>query len=385
MSFIQPFDDAFRQEVAAITQDSTRSDAALHEDAARHLRVLANPSFADVDQPAWVRRIQQFTWMWIMYTSSGLFSALYQTADQLGFAEGSATSPPPSDRDRCVAEALAKLATAWTAHFLWPYFVDGTKSASEVLAKRISLRLGLFQSLTSESTVTTPQGDNDRRLVSKEDLLKRSRYVCCMTVCVHIRAPREFFDGPGSVAVSDLQVAHIFRPPRALRERGMRPDDEVITVDILKHYCHGRISVDPDSVEATQGATPSLIEPRNALVLERNTCAAFHSFKWCLHPSREQVANEYYVEVHERNWLGVEYVASQDNVTFEDHSHQFTADSKWSIDLPDAELLRVHAALAGVLQLSEVLTAFQAIVFECEGLDAEECEREHVLAVCGRV
>ena len=48
-----------------------------------------------------------------------------------------------------------------------------------------------------------------------------------MTECVHIRAPQEFFDGPGPVTVHDLQMAHIFRPPRALREHGMREDDEV--------------------------------------------------------------------------------------------------------------------------------------------------------------
>ena len=64
---------------------------------------------------------------------------------------------------------------------------------------------------------------------------------------------------------------------------------------------------------------------------------------------------------------------NRESVTFEDHSHEYSSDSQRSIDLPDAELLRVHAAIAGALQLSEVIVVFEAIVLECEGLDAEEC------------
>ena len=137
MPFSQPFDDAFREEVAVLTRDSTLSNTALHDDAARYLRVLAHPSSAEINQPAWVRRIQQFTRMWVMYTSSSLFNALYQTADQLGLvagkryvsatvcvsamhAESAATAGSREDMDRRVAEALAELATAWAAHFLWP-------------------------------------------------------------------------------------------------------------------------------------------------------------------------------------------------------------------------------------------------------------------------
>ena len=64
---------------------------------------------------------------------------------------------------------------------------------------------------------------------------------------------------------------------------------------------------------------------------------------------------------------------NRESVTFEDHSHEYSSDSQRSIDLPDAELIRVHAALAGALQLSEVIVVFEAIVLECENLDAEEC------------
>ena len=66
---------------------------------------------------------------------------------------------------------------------------------------------------------------------------------------------------------------------------------------------------------------------------------------------------------------------NRESVIFEDHSHEYPSESgsQRSIDLPDAELLRVHAALAGALQLSEVIVVFEAIVLECENLDAEEC------------
>ena len=66
-----------------------------------------------------------------------------------------------------------------------------------------------------------------------------------MTECVHIRAPREFFDGPEPVTVHDLQMAHIFRPPRALREHGMREDDEVRISSIIRS---GEALLSPDHV-----------------------------------------------------------------------------------------------------------------------------------------
>ena len=64
---------------------------------------------------------------------------------------------------------------------------------------------------------------------------------------------------------------------------------------------------------------------------------------------------------------------NRESVTFEDHSHEYSSDSQRSIDLPDAELLCVHAAFAGALQLSAAIVVFEAVVLECEDLDAEEC------------
>ena len=159
MPFSQPFDDAFREEVAVLTRDSALSDTTLHNNAARYLRVLAHPSFAEVNQPPWVRRIQQFTRMWVMYTSSSFFNALYQTTDQLGLAggkryvsaticvsaiqaESAATAGSPQDiMDRRVAEALAELATAWAAHFLWPCkFLSRSRCLSRLAGESDSLQ-----------------------------------------------------------------------------------------------------------------------------------------------------------------------------------------------------------------------------------------------------
>ena len=159
MPFSQPFDDAFRGEVAVLTRDSTLSNTALYDDAALHLRVLPHPSFAEINQPPWVRRIQKFTRMWVMYTSSSFFNALYQTTDQLGLAggkryvsaticvsaiqaESAATAGSPQDiMDRRVAEALAELATAWAAHFLWPCkFLSRSRCLSRLAGESDSLQ-----------------------------------------------------------------------------------------------------------------------------------------------------------------------------------------------------------------------------------------------------
>ncbi len=132
----RPFDDISRQEVEKIIQDSTLSDEALHNNAGRYLQVLAHPSFRDINRPAWVRRIQRFSLLWITYTSSKLFDALYETADALTLVAGKryvsaavcacascAESEAAShwqDKPRCVAEALSQLATAWIGYMLWP-------------------------------------------------------------------------------------------------------------------------------------------------------------------------------------------------------------------------------------------------------------------------
>ncbi len=122
MPFGQLFDDTFRRDVEVITQDSTRSDNALHNDAERYLQILEHPSLRDINRPAWVRRIQRFSFLSITYTSSKLFDALYETADTLMLAAGkryvSATicasasraesvAASLEDPSRCVAEALS--------------------------------------------------------------------------------------------------------------------------------------------------------------------------------------------------------------------------------------------------------------------------------------
>lgn len=413
MPFSQPFDDTFRRDVEVIIQDSTRSDDALHNDAERYLQILEHPSLRDINRPAWVHRIQWFSFLSITYTSNKFFDALYETADTLMLVAGkryvSATICASGSRaesvaaslevpSRCVAEALSQLASAWIAYMLWPFFVDGMKSASEVHARP------RYPPRSSESAAS--QSRTDRRLVVKQELLQRSAYVCFMSGYVHLYAPPEFFDSQERVTAANLQVIHIFRPPCAMRDRGMRDDDKAITSDIMNQYCDGPMYVDSDGVQVgTKPGVPIVTEARNSLVMESNSCAAFHSFRWCLHPSRNiQVANQYHVEVYEPNRLGAQYVASPSPITFEDQSHKFSSGSASSsdiqpsvaplspgsdrhnsppsrtpglqhdvnVDVPGVELLRVHAALAGALHLSGAMKAFELIWCVCKTMD-EAC------------
>ncbi|KAI1784192.1 hypothetical protein LXA43DRAFT_1125090 [Ganoderma leucocontextum] len=375
---MSPFDDTLRQEIELIYQDLTLSDGTLHKDARQHLQVLADPAFADLDQPAWLRSLNRFSTLPgfpvldMPYRSSKLFDALYETGDELGFAAGkryvsaavcacarraeSATASR-KDRPRRVAEALCRLASAWTAFMLWPF----EEKAREERHRYWALW----------------NGGKPHYADYLEHLLQRDDYHCFMSGSLHVRAPLELFPGPGEDGVHGdvLRAKYIFHPPSALRADGMREDDEVITWDILQHYC---APIRLDSVQWTEGIPP---EARNALMLAGSPGEAFTTFTtfgWCLHPT--QVPNQYDVVVHERYCAGGQPVASP--VTFEDHSAKYRtppasapatdessgggpprAECSVDVNLPSADLLRVHAALAGACHLSGAAVLFDAIFY----------------------
>ena len=99
--------------------------------------------------------------------------------------------------------------------------------------------------------------------------------------------------------------------------------------------------------------------------------------------------------MYERNRAGTQYVANP--ITFKDHTHEYLPSSSSEgsrpsatalsssrrgnpngssrvrdVDLPSADLLRVHAALTGVLQLSGAITVFDTI-FSSDALLAKWC------------
>ncbi|PIL30770.1 hypothetical protein GSI_06938 [Ganoderma sinense ZZ0214-1] len=378
------FGDTFTRDLDLLVRDSSLSDSDLYNDAKRHLQVLVHPSFADIDQPAWVRRIQPFYGFSITYSSSKLFDALYQTADELGLASGkryvsaavclcarrteTEAAASLEDASKRKAEALSQLASEWIAFMLWPFFIEGNKVVGE-FSEQAS-----YYELPPEQMPS--QNRNGRLLVDSEHLLKRCGYTCFMTGAVHNCAPSELlaelFDGPGLVHISNLYVAQIFRPPSATGERGIRDEDETITSDILRHFCY------PFHVDGIEVIKEGVTEARNSLVMSANACMTFNSFRWCLHPT--PVPNQYHINVYQRNWVGTQYVASP--VTFKDLSSEYSSKTlraptrpfnfledrnptrppcAHDLDLPSADLLRVHAALTGVLQLSGVITAFDAI------------------------
>ncbi|KAM5542143.1 hypothetical protein V8D89_004016 [Ganoderma adspersum] len=400
MHFTHLLDDTFRQDLEAMAQDSTLSDSALHNDAERHLKVLALSSFTDINQPPWVRRIQPFWGFPITYTSSKLFDALYQTADELGFICGrryvsaavclcayrteiEVGTAPLEDAPKRKAEALSQLASEWIAFMLWSSFVNGAKAGAgdELLEEELG-------SLPESPEEMPLQSYNGRPLVDGEHLLKRCGYTCFMSGYVHNCAPPELLYGPVRVTVTDLHVAHIFRPSSAARDCSMTVEDEAVTSVILKHYCY---PVCVDGVEVIE----VVAEARNSLLMWADTCSAFNSFRWRLRPT--PVPDQYHIDVYERNRAGTQYVVNP--IAFKDHTHEYPSSSRsespqtsaappssstrrrgnstgppraHDVDLPSADLLRVHAALAGVLQLSGAITAFDAI-FSSLALFAKPC------------
>ncbi|TBU53890.1 hypothetical protein BD310DRAFT_829190 [Dichomitus squalens] len=117
-------------------------------------------------------------------------------------------------------------------------------------------------------------------------------------------------------------------------------------------------------------------EPQNALLLNPGSHAAFIHFKWCLLPT--DTTNCYEIQTHQSNFLGA--IPVQDRVTFQDYSLETPAPdsadaeraarrrgvkrrrAQAGIDLPDPELLRVHAALAILLHSSGAAGIFDTMI-----------------------
>ncbi|TBU24579.1 hypothetical protein BD311DRAFT_809892 [Dichomitus squalens] len=117
-------------------------------------------------------------------------------------------------------------------------------------------------------------------------------------------------------------------------------------------------------------------EPQNALLLEPNARAAFIRYKWCLLPT--DIANCYEIQMHKSNYLGATQV--QDRVIFKDYSLETPAPdsadaeraarhrgvkrrrAQAGIDLPNPELLRVHAALTILLRSSGAADIFDTMI-----------------------
>ena len=134
----------FPRAVDNLIQDTALSDSSLHSRAQRYLDVFSdshlNTSHGSVHPgPPWAERIHKASPLSPPFTTSCLFSAMYEIADELGLVAGRryvsaavcacgehATQADASagleftERADLVRTGLHQLSSTWAAFFLWP-------------------------------------------------------------------------------------------------------------------------------------------------------------------------------------------------------------------------------------------------------------------------
>ncbi|TBU41109.1 hypothetical protein BD309DRAFT_298025 [Dichomitus squalens] len=188
-----------------------------------------------------------------------------------------------------------------------------------------------------------------------------------MTGTVHSQAPFELRAGKPKCGVDFLTF--IFPPPSPMQTQIMDKDDEAVSYEVLEQFCGIRAG--------TMRRMAAKNEPQNAF-LSLGGCRRprFLTFGWCMCPT--EIPHCYTIKTCKR---GGEAIA--DTITFRDNSAKYprtppAADTPISqptsgsagtddacarplpqraivqagVDLPSPTLLRAHAAITGVLELS---------------------------------
>ncbi|TBU36498.1 hypothetical protein BD309DRAFT_995582 [Dichomitus squalens] len=171
-----------------------------------------------------------------------------------------------------------------------------------------------------------------------------------------------------------MNGAHMFKRSVAVfntqsTDRGERAKARSVTAtfDILRHYCQ----IDQRIIEKMSG----MDDPENGMLLAASCHLAFDAFKWCLIPT--ETDNHYKIMIYVPSDMGAQ--TKKTHTTFKDHSPEWPMDNpedsssrnlrsgkrthdKLGVALPNPQLLRLHAALTGVLRLSGAAEIFDRII-----------------------
>ncbi|TFY60621.1 hypothetical protein EVG20_g7350 [Dentipellis fragilis] len=298
--------------------------------AKKHLEILTRPSFETYNVPKWVARVPLPKGVdKHKFNMKHLFDAMYQTTTDLHLVAGAryvsaaicacaarAAEEPQDRRLEQLAAELCKLGGTWVAYMMWP-FIGNSKPPKD---------------LEEHSDVATPSYDRTASMMDEGN-----------TAHVEINSERrsgQFYLKPEDAFEAQLEAAHIFRRSvtvfKADKADASKRASLASTYDILKHYCQ--------------------LDDKFA-------------------KKAEEEANTYKV----RRWIREKQITQAPvaaKVTFKDHSqtpntggatvarrsgcgHSQPDDS---IALPSPQLLQLHAALAGVLNMSgaaEILQMFK--------------------------
>ena len=129
----------FTEAVDNLTQDANLTDTTLHSRAQRYLEVFNDASIAQVNlRPAWAERIYEASPHYHPFSTSSLFNAMYEVADELGLVAGrryvsaaicvcgehatraDGAADPESKPQAALVRALHQLSSTWMAFLFWP-------------------------------------------------------------------------------------------------------------------------------------------------------------------------------------------------------------------------------------------------------------------------
>ncbi|KDR73280.1 hypothetical protein GALMADRAFT_142402 [Galerina marginata CBS 339.88] len=224
-----------------------------------------------------------------------------------------------------VVGALAALGTTWLTHFL---FVFKTRTPT------------IDQ---TETHLLQRRGSGKSSFA--DNVKSRDGYECVLTGFQDRAHPKPV----AGVYTANMIATHILH-----RAVGQFDTDQnsnsyksaATTFDILLNFT--RLPA-----RTLEELSAELDNPSTGMTLESNAHDAFDTFDWCL---RETDVTHVYDLIIFRD-LGIFKKPDNNRITFEDHSNDFSDSTrklkrKAPVDLPNPHYIQIHAAIAGILNMS---------------------------------
>ncbi|PIL26333.1 hypothetical protein GSI_12089 [Ganoderma sinense ZZ0214-1] len=388
----------FTEAVDALIQDTSLSNKALKARALRYLSLLPKDKLSG---PPWAQRIQKAIPKAAVFSTFHLFVALYAVADELKLVAGkryvSATICACYDRAISAApvgsehenqsttnliQALDEVASTWAAFVLWPFYAHGA-----------DINLNPAPGETLAFWKDPPPRTESERLKKlqqrrwKEQVMARDNYYSFMCgrydIDWFLRQPNP----PEGADNYDCDVIRIIKREVFAQDEDSMSAQDVDSLGTMRGILERYFGADDALLAKAEG-------PQNMLFVNTSACIGFRTFTWCLHPTK--TPNRYKIKSYgPPNYAGSRHVTSR--VTFVDHtgtqSHSPSQPQSESpppsssqapapapalagemplaagsteadpepVPLPDPALLRLHAALAGLLCLSGADRTFECL------------------------
>ncbi|KAF5319241.1 hypothetical protein D9619_008704 [Psilocybe cf. subviscida] len=255
--------------------------------------------------------------------------------------------------DEDVVGALAALGTTWLTHFLFVF------RASRGHPNQLN------QTPSEGATPTTDQSAiGNRKNTFVDDVIKRDGYECVLTGFQDLAHPHPVEE----IFTAGLVAAHILPSMGAVGQFDEDHNSDfyksaLTTFDILVNYTHL-------PVRTLEQLRDELDGPSNGMTLERNAHGAFNRFDWCL--KKTEIENVYDLKILRNR--GILKKPDTNRIFFKDRSNDFSDSPgnlkmKTPVDLPNAHFIAIHAAIAGILNMSDAGKFFDEFLDNREDRD----------------